>query len=156
MFKLFKKSNGPSERPLKDNEQREVKDYCRSAAERLGASPAKESPDAVVKKISAYVDDFRETNLDPSDAVDAALELGCLWGFAICRQMKWQWAFVTIEGEGIYSIVSPAREYVIFPMLFMQKLLADTNSDQTSLLIYNVIKAGRLPASQERSYLVLS
>jgi len=156
MFRLFKRLKGPTDRPLTESEQREVKNYCRDAIELVGVGH-KASPDEMQSEIYDYINAYRESALSPEEGVDMALAIGCLWGFATCRQLKWQWAFVEQDGDGgFYAIVSPGREYVVYPMLFVQKLLTNPAADQTSLLLYNMLKAGKLPPTPERSYLVLS
>jgi hypothetical protein len=54
-----------------------------------------------------------------------------------------------------YGVVSPPRSHVVFPLHYMQELLSDSERDQTSLLLYNMLKAGSLPPVSPGEYRVL-
>ena len=85
-----------------------------------------------------------------------ALNLGCLWGQAVCDQLGWEWAAVTLEpGSEFYGVVSPSRSHIIFPLHYMEELLSDPDRDQTSLPLYNMLKAGSLPPAEPGEYRVL-
>jgi hypothetical protein len=44
---------------------------------------------------------------------------------------------------------------VVFPPHYIRGLLEDPERDQTSLLLYNMLKAGSLPPAEDREYTVL-
>ena len=156
MFGFFKKRS-PTDRSLNANEQQEVDECIRGGLKMIGASrDDAKSTTAVQKRILAFIDGFR-TQPQPEEAVfEAALNIGCLWGHTICRKLGWEWAYVSKDGHEIYAIVSPKREYVIFPILYAKCLLGDPQSDQTSMLLFNMLKAGEMPPSAEKGYLVIS
>jgi hypothetical protein len=63
---------------------------------------------------------------------------------------------VSLEpGSEFFGVVSPSRSHVLFPLHYMQKLLSDPERDQSSLLLYNMLKAGSLPAAGPSEYRVL-
>jgi hypothetical protein len=86
----------------------------------------------------------------------SALQLGCLWGQTVCDRLGWEWAAVSLEpGSEFYGVVSPSRSHVVFPLHYMQELLSDPERDHTSLLLYNMLKAGPLPPAGPGEYSVL-
>ena len=81
---------------------------------------------------------------------DVALGLGCLWGQAVCDLLGWEWASVRLGPEWQdYGVVPPGRSHVIFPVRYVRGLLADPGRDRTSLLLYNMLRAGSLPPSDK-------
>ena len=81
--------------------------------------------------------------------------LACLWGIQICRRLSWEWVELTVDGEDTYGIVSPLREYAIFPFVYMRQLIAEEDRDNTARLVYNMLKAGTFTPSDPHSYYVL-
>jgi hypothetical protein len=123
MFSWLKRKSD-SDRPLKSDEKREVEDCIRGGLERVGATrDDRKSTTAIQKRILTYINEFRERSAPQDEVVDAALQVGCLWGHTVCCKLGWEWAFVTKEGNGVFAVVSPGREYVVFPMLYAQRRL---------------------------------
>lgn len=157
MFNIFRhKKRPPSDRLLTSGEQSEVQEFIKSAFELLHIEPTEAKLNDIHVKISDFIDSHLTQCASEDSIIETALAIGCLWGQTVCNRLKWQWAYVTIEGNDIFGIVSPKREYVIFPMVYIKNLLKSPEVDQTSLLIYNMLKAGKLPPSEENKYLVLS
>ena len=157
MFNIFRnKKRPPSDRFLTSDEQSEVKKCIKSAFELLHIEPTEAKLDDIHVKISDFIDSYRTEYASEDSIIETALVIGCLWGQIVCDRLKWQWVYVTIEGNEIFGIISPKREYVIFPMVYIRDLLKSPEADQTSLLLYNMLKAGKLPPSEENKYLVLS
>ena len=97
--------------------------------------------------------DGRATD-DPATLENMALGLGCSWGHAVCKRLSWRWASLTIDEETAIGIVSPTRSLIVFPMGYVNKLLTIPESDQTSLLLYNMLKAGSFAEVRE-SYTIV-
>ncbi|CAN0451475.1 unnamed protein product, partial [Ectocarpus fasciculatus] len=95
MLGWFKRKSD-SDRPLKSDEQQEIDDCIRDGLKRVGATQEDmKSTTYVQKRIRVYIDEFRERPPQQEEVVDAALQVGCLWGHTVCRKLGWEWAFVT-------------------------------------------------------------
>jgi hypothetical protein len=113
------------------------------------------TPDFVQQRIYDHIMNCRQ---EPSHLNEKALDdmgqaLGTLWGESVCRELGWEWAEI-VRGEQLVGvgIVSPTRSLVICPVPYIRRLLADRTSDPTSLLLYNMLKAGSIPEGQAGSY----
>ena len=60
-----------------------------------------------------------------------------------------------MDGEDYYGIVSPLREYAILPFVYMRQLLTEENRENTTRLVYNMLKTGAFTSSDPHSYYVL-
>ena len=147
-----------TDRPLTEEERGEVEDCVSRARGWFGDAADFASPDHIQQWIFETVNALRAK---PSEANEEGethtmLNLGCLWGQAVCDQLGWEWAAVTLEPESeLYGLVTPSRSHVIFPLHYMQELLSDPEKDQTCLLLYNMLKAGSLPPAGPGAFNVL-
>jgi hypothetical protein len=147
-----------TDRSLNSDERGEVENCVASALERFGDGAAGESPDQLQERLYQEINSLRSDpdGLPKADLSQTALCLGCLWGQTVCDRLGWEWAAVSLEpGSEFYGIVSPSRSHVVFPLHYLQDLLSDPDRDQTSLLVYNMLKAGNLPPSAPGEYTVL-
>jgi hypothetical protein len=146
-----------TDRPLTDAEQGEVKKYMNDACRRIGGTwPA--FPDDWQQRLYEAINAFRAQPAEVREArlSEAALCFGCLWGEALWNETDWEWAAVSLEPDKeLYGVVSPARSHVVFPLHYLRDLLSDPERDQTSLLLYNMLKAGDLPPAEPGEYKVL-
>jgi hypothetical protein len=135
-----------------------IDNFLTRAPEWLGPGSETDTPDQRQERLYAAINAFRS---EPADVREArfALEttrIGCLWGQTVCDQLAWEWAMVLLEpDEQDLGVVSPSRSHVVFPVLFLEELLGDPDRDQTSLLLYNMLKAGNLPPAGPGEYHVL-
>jgi hypothetical protein len=149
-----------TDRALTDDECREVEYHSAIALGWFGDRAGSASPDQVQQWVYETVNALRakppaETHEDGRSMT--AISLGCLWGQAVCDRLGWEWAAISLEpGSEFYGVVSPSRSHVIFPLHYMQELLGDPERDQTSLLLYNMLKAGSLPPANSHEYNVLA
>lgn len=146
--------NPPSERLLTEAEQNEL-----TGSIRVGLKVARlettATPDEVQAQLDGIINDLRQEPPPKDKLVDLSIALGCLWADAVVRQLGWEWAFITKGRIQVYAIVSPDRAFTIFPMVYVRKLVGDPNTNQNSLLLYNLLKAGKLPPRQPGRYLLL-
>ena len=88
------------------------------------------------------------------ELTDLAVNLGCLWGQCVCDAAGWEWCYAKLGRHAILMIASPSRAHVIAPMHFVQSQLTKRPpEDNTSLLLFNMIVAGKLPAAPRGAYL---
>jgi hypothetical protein len=146
-----------TDRPLTGPEQGEVKKYVNDACRRIGGTwPA--FSDDWQQRLYEAINTFRSQPAEAREAgvSEAALCFGCLWGETLCNETGWEWATVTLRpDEEFYGVVSPSRSHVVFPLHYLRDLLSDPERDQTSLLLYNMLKAGDLPPAGPGEYKVL-
>jgi hypothetical protein len=148
-----------TDRPLTEAERDEVENHLAIALGWFGDEGDSASPDQKKQWIYETVNALRSK--PPAERHEdgmamTAITLGCLWGQAVCGQLGWEWAAVSLEpGTEFYGVVTPSRSHVVFPLHFMQELLSDPERDQTSLLLYNMLKAGSLPPASPGEYSVL-
>jgi hypothetical protein len=72
---------------------------------------------------------------------DVAIILGAAWGDAVCRAIGWDWVRLRSPDLEELAVVAPDRSVATFPVLFLGDVLRDPNK-QTTLLLYNMLKAG--------------
>ena len=118
----------------------EIKVCLREADQLLAIDHATMSPDDIQERIFNHIINARESGMDvPEEQADA---LGCLWADAICREMKWEWAWLKFDGEEAPGILSPTRSLAALPIPYIAGLLSNPESDPTSVLVYNMLKEG--------------
>ena len=69
-------------------------------------------------------------------------EISILWGEQIVRQMKWSWKFVDREENPDFAIVEPKQKAIIFPRVFLKRVLGPPYVDNTLMLTFNMLKEG--------------
>jgi hypothetical protein len=90
-----------------------------------------------------------------NDAEKIAFALGAVWGDTARRALGWDLVMLEAEHGELLALVSPDRAYAIRPQLFIYRLLAQPNSDNTVALLLNMVVAGQVPPSAPKQYLVL-
>jgi hypothetical protein len=148
-----------TDRPLTDDERQEVAGWLNFALRAYNLDASEGYSDYLQDLLRRSIDGFRswEEPRRVAKLDTASLAMGCLWGQTICDLLGWEWASVRLGAEWEdYGVVSPNRSHVVFPLRYFRKLLSDPESDQTSKLLYNMLKAGSLPPAEPGSYMVLS
>jgi hypothetical protein len=138
------------ERPLDEDEEAEVRGQIENAREIMSIEPDA-SPDEIQRVIYEELQRVQSGHVefDDQEKENIALGLGCLWGQSVCDQLGWRWANITVgETEGI-GIIAPDRSLVTYPMSFINRFVQDPDSDLTSLLLYNMLKAGEFKAEPD-------
>jgi hypothetical protein len=154
------------ERAITPAEQKEFDQYATQGLKNLGfgEANAESDPDIVVQAISAFVEQWRLQEQKPlsrlfkhkPDAIDVALSLGILWGNQVARALGWQWTCLLQNGQEYFALVPIDRAYTLYPFYWMRQFLEDERKDNTIILLFNVLKAGRLPPSTPGTYYALS
>lgn len=120
------------------------------------------TPLEIVEEIYRFVHRQLQAPQSPqvTELEDCAIDLGCLWGQAVCDAAKWEWRDVRQEGEaeGIFSIVSPDRSSYITPMPYLLEQLTQPRAlfENTILLLFNIVRANVPTGSQPGGYRLLS
>jgi hypothetical protein len=147
-----------SDRPLNEDERREIGHWVAVGLQNIDVGATEQAADVVQDALRRTIDGMRgwDNDLRAVKLETASLIIGCLWGQTVCDRLGWEWAVVRLgpEWEG-FGVVSPNRSHVVFPLQYVRQLLADLNRDQTSLLLYNMLKAGSLPPAEPGAYQVI-
>lgn len=146
---------GGSDRALKPDEMKDIALSVTRGYKHLKLPPAT-SPQKTQKAIRDLIDQIVLGKKKVSDhtRTDLAVNLGSLWGHSVCTTVGWEWCFAKVGGREFYAIAPPNRAHVLAPMAFLQQQLRKRPpEDNTSLLLFNMIKAGKLPAAKAKAYL---
>jgi hypothetical protein len=152
------------ERALTEAEQERITELVHNGIECLGfVLDLPEDLDdsvAVVRTIRGFVDQIHggvELPAQYADPAQAAVVLGMLWGDEVHRAFGWEWVYLKDDrGFETWGVVSADRSYVCYPHLILAKKLTHPDSDNTVMLLFNMIGAGNLPESSPGTYMRLS
>ncbi|MGB7746917.1 MAG: hypothetical protein WBN75_06480 [Verrucomicrobiia bacterium] len=145
--------NSITEAPLAADVQGELRQYEAAALSALRLGSVRVDEDGVVEAISKFADSLLASDAEIDNEV--VTQLGVLWGHQICCRLGWEWVELTIQDDMWYGIVSRRREYAIFPLILMREVLAERSKENTILLIYNMLKAGKFSPAEPDDYHVL-
>jgi len=85
-----------------------------------------------------------------------AIECGALWGQALCDATGWKWKRLEYgQGQGTLAVCSPDGSHAVPPLTVIHDLVTNRKSANNSLLLFNMIAAGKLPPSRKCSYTML-
>jgi len=142
------------ERSIDHEVQEELRLVTGAGAVLIEAFPEQE-PLSVIKRIEAYVAAARP--LEGEELLDRALELGCLWGQQVVIAAGWIWVELHSADKTVhYAIVSSDRSFAILPGVRLRLLLADGELPDNSVLLFNMVCAGKLPKAEPGAFVVLS
>lgn len=144
------------DRPLTADERADLLDFQAAGWAGLADFGVLEAPDAVVAAIGAVVPGLRE--LDAESRVPASVAFGALWGEQVHQALGWEWAILPIESsdDEVFVLVSPKRDYFISPLYLLLPYATESRTDDPSVLLFNLLVDGPLPASHAVAYLELS
>ena len=145
-----------SDRPLTDEERRDIRVSVRRGFEHLKLPP-KSPAVATQRALRAAIDAVASGRKKPgTDAVaELAVNLGCLWGQTVCDELGWQWCALRLgDGRESIVIVTPNRSHVVSPMDFVQRQLRKRpRGENTSMLLFEMLKGKSLGRARAKSYL---
>jgi hypothetical protein len=74
---------------------------------------------------------------------ERAFNLAIAWGDSLVEEMGWEWVMLTAEsGEKTVAVASPNRSHAVPVLGYLSKLVSSSTVDNTSLLLFNMIRAG--------------
>jgi hypothetical protein len=145
-----------TDRPLKKAEQRDIDLSIKRGLKYLKLD-SKSSPRQVQETMLAAIDQIAlgKKKVSKSVETDLAVNLGCLWGQTVCVELGWEWCYVTLaSGAATYVIVPPNRSHMVAPMDFIQtQLQKRLPEENTSMLVFNMLKGKRFGKSKANAYL---
>lgn len=108
----------------KQDEERQglVKSVTEDASALLGVDLEKDQPQAIVAKLDKAIVSLVLGEPTPlSQAEDADLLMGCLWGTQMVRQFNWYWADAVVDGKfDEVAVIAPNQSMIMFPLGFAQ------------------------------------
>jgi hypothetical protein len=146
--------------PLRPDQLEEVRAGVARAHQHLAlppdAAPAA-AQRAIFDAVRAIVTSRKRPR--PQELTDLAVALGMLWGQTVCDALGWQWCNVRYAdgGEVTFATASPTRAHVIAPgaLLYRQFTQRGPRPNVTTLLFFNMLKAGKLPRAAPGAYRML-
>ena len=118
----------------------------------LGVPGETAEPAAIVKAAHEYVEAIQRKARSIKSAKERTamqMELGCAWGEQLRRALGWQWASVkTANGQDAgLALISPDCALAHYPFAFVGAHLGAKAKDNTLLLLFNMLVAGKEPAA---------
>jgi hypothetical protein len=143
------------DRPLTADEFADLRGFQDAGRAGLAGAAEAEDPRAVVEAIGAVVHGLR--NLDEDAKVHASVAFGALWGEQVHRALGWDWVLLPIEApeDEVFVLVSPTRDYYISPLYLLLPYATGTRTEDTSVLLFNMLVAGAVPAGRPAAYVEL-
>lgn len=115
---------------------------------------AQDEPAAIIRSVDEYVFSMQQGEVSPADE-DADINLSCVWGQQLVRELNWEWANLVHHDHGDASaigVVSPNRALAIYPLNFISGCL-NHGVPVTILLAFNMLVApSRIPSIAPNSY----
>jgi hypothetical protein len=146
------------ERELTFPELEDLQALIQAAAEATGQTE-QAAPDEVVQSISDAVATIRRSMSDRQQAFEASIPYGALWGDQVRRALGWEWVWLTeVEDEQYqyYAVTSPNREYFVAPLFLHGPFAMGDAEEDTSVLLFNLLRTGHIPRTGPRAYYELS
>lgn len=116
---------------------------------------ARGAPKDVVADLHAKVTELTADPKSGADMDQVALAFGCLWGQMVVEEMGWEWASVSWGRGSCHAVVSPDRSVMVAPIRLFQEYLTLSGRSDTSLLLFNMLKAKRVPPADPGEYRLL-
>ena len=152
----------PQERPLTDEEREAMTKVAQTALAALeidarDAASGEGQTRVIVTRIGGFVDDVRTGRRPEPKSQDIRLGIGVLWGEQVRAQVGWRWVHLSYpNGFASYALVPDDRAFACFPLNRLAELMgAGAEAVNTSVSIFDSIRAGMLPSRRENAYLVI-
>ncbi len=143
--------------PLAPEVQTEVLEAVGRARELLDLGRIR-NPRKAAEAVYRALDEMRARKRVPAkEKKQLAIDIGALWGDALCKTKKWEWCCVrpTADQE-IYAICSMNRSHAVDPIGLVHRILSSRRVPNNSLLLFNMIVSGPLPKASDQVYFWLS
>jgi hypothetical protein len=141
--------------PLPPDVQEEVAQLLRSGRDWLRLT-ARSSALEAATAVDEMLEKLPRGKKVADSTTERTLQLAVVWAEALCRECRWEWAQVGEAGDEEYVIVSPDRSLMIEPIAYIQGIRSSKRTENTALLLFNMIKAANVPRAPAHSYTPLS
>ncbi len=115
-------------------------------------------PPKTADAIYRFIEEVRGwTRVSANEKKQLAIDLGALWGDALCTARKWNWCCLSpTSNQQIYAVCSPNRSHAVDPIALVHTILTSKKVVNNSLLLFNMISSGKLPEAPENAFCWLS
>ncbi len=108
-----------------------------------------------IQDVNREIESLRPLTGD--ELLDHTERLGLAWAHLLITTLHWQWANLALaDREPQIALVSPQRDYAAFPFAYCQGLLADATRENSSVLLFNLLVAGQLPAAKPGAFVIVT
>ncbi len=148
-------------RQLDDQEKSEVAGATEKALARLSLD-ANAEPEAIVRAASEFIRREQAARTqkklfgllknkagDPSESIAM---MGFLWGAQVKRALGWEWVLAMRGDDPEYALTSSAREYAVFPLTFVRRMLVAPYEPNTLVEVFDTVKRGRHAPAERGVY----
>ncbi|QDV30844.1 hypothetical protein Spb1_27790 [Planctopirus ephydatiae] len=117
----------------------------------------KAKPEQTAKAIHDFIEQTRADRTRSMDRDQLSIELGALWGAALCNAARWRWLSVGRKGKaGVTAVVNENGSFAVNPFALIYGIMSTKKNVNNALLLFNMICSGRMPESADNSYTWLS
>ena len=107
---------------------------------------SKMTPDQVQDSIHDSIEQLRASGQEEDRLKDRAFWLAIAWGESVVRSLGWQWVILEdCRGASSVAVASPDRSIAVVPVQFIERIATDPKADPSSQLLFNMIRAGKVP-----------
>ncbi len=148
-------------RQLDEQEKSEVAAATEKALARL-AVDAKADPDAIVRAAGDFISTeqaartqkklFGLLKKKAGDPTEVIAMMGLLWGAQVKRALGWDWVMAMRGDDPEYALTSSAREYAVFPLTFVRRMLVAPYEPNTLVEVFDTVKRGRHAPAERGVY----
>ncbi len=148
-----KKPRAVIERALDDQERESIANLASRARKKLKLAAAA-SPEKVIAAIGAFIDSVRKKKRALPRDDETLMGLGALWGEQLRARTGWEWLHLTYaEGFKSYGLAPKDRHCACFPLNDIpEQMSLEKRDENTSILLFNMVVAGRTPETKDKAY----
>ncbi|MFO0869675.1 MAG: hypothetical protein U0935_12155 [Pirellulales bacterium] len=141
--------------PLMEDVQLEIEQSSARARDALQLGRVRK-PAKIAEAIHDAIDALRKRKAKKKEKEQFAIDCGSLWGQALCTATGWAWQHLEVDsGEGTYAVCSPNGSHAVIPLRVVFHLVTHPKTENNSLLLFNLIASGNVPASTAGAYSLL-
>ncbi len=131
-----------------------VDETAEAALRLLGLEPSA-SAEQKMTKITKVIDEYLygKEKKDEAAVLDLASQLACLYGNILRDEVGWEWRIVSADGDEFLGIGPADKSVMLAPVAYIHsQLTAPGSGDNTSMLLFNMIKGGTIPKGKADEY----
>jgi hypothetical protein len=152
----MKKSKKPkiTSKPFDAEDVADINGIAEAGLKLLKLKPS-DSAEAKVKKLTKLIDEHlhKKTKKNAKALENLASQLGCLYGNILRDEMGWEWCVVNDDGDEFLAVGPADKSVLLAPIGYLHsQMTAPVSGDNTSMLLFNMIKAGTIYKGKPGEY----
>jgi hypothetical protein len=145
-----------SNRPPVDEHLAPQIKYSKNYASELRLAVEPRTPLEIQEWIHDEVARLQVSDEPIEEKKERAFNLAIAWGDSLVEEMGWEWVMLTAEsGEKTVAVASPNRSHAVPVLGYLSKLVSSSTVDNTSLLLFNMIRAGDMGKGKAGEHVLL-